>query len=152
MDYNIWVKLQNFKTRTRTSSTGKVAKTGERTSTSKRDFGKSMMLKSTPTVPNYARAGGKVFGASVAMMIGTAKTAERGSRLLNMISGNEYRASRQQDALSIVNPYGFVKRAVKTTLQGHFNTIRENKAIDYQRKITGMSLPNRNDDDDGITF
>lgn len=152
MDYNIWVKLQNFKTRTRTSSTGKVAKTGERTSTSNREFGKSMMLKSTPTVPNYVRAGGKVFGASVAMMIGTAKAGEQGSRVLNMISGNNYRAKRQQDALSVANPYGFLKRAVTTTLHGHFNTIRGNKAIDYHRKITGMSLPNRNDDDYGITF
>lgn len=152
MDYNIWVRLQNFKTKTRTSSTDKVARKGTRTSSVKKAFGNSSLLRGSPKVSGFAKGGAKAFGASVAMLVASAKTAEGGSKLLNTISGNNFRATRQQDALSMVNPIGFLKRAVGTSLNGYYETIRENKTIDYQRKITGMSLPNRNDDEDGITF
>lgn len=152
MNYNIWVKLQSFEDKTRTSSSDNVARKNNKTSTGKKKHSTSSTIPLSPNKAKSFAIGALGVMAAAKMLQGVQKVANTGSKVLNNVTGNDYRAQRQQDYISMLNPLGFANKYIKTAFSNHFRVLRENKKIDYQRKITGMSLPNRNDDDDGITF
>jgi hypothetical protein len=82
----------------------------------------------------------------------TFSTLNRANRIAGTITGNRFGESRRRDALCLAsNPFAFARSAAVNAFQGFYETQRQNKRIDYTRKISGMSFPYR-EGNNGITI
>ena len=141
VSYDVNVRLISYERKKETSSTKSIEGKKGNTGTSKgvgRGFSYSSSAKGAKKSMKALPA---VAVALAAMGIAT-KVANTTNRAIGTITNNRYREQRIADTISFVtNPAGGIVNTMKYGINRHFDVMRENQRIDYNRELSGNALP-----------
>lgn len=141
VDYVIDVRLNFFTKGKQTSSSTSIKNKKNKTGT-KRNIDNGSSIADYTGGAKKALSMIKPFIVAGAVIAGASKTVNTANRAVGMITNNRYREQRISDMSSAMfNPIGFGKDAFQYALNRHFEVMRDNQRIDYNRELSGNTLP-----------
>ena len=139
MDININVRMQKF-AESATSAEGSVKR---KTSPRK----KTQSVNTDTGLTSILEGQLRTFAKGALSIVAMGKLATTLNRIEGSITGNRFQERRRSDTIrTITNPGGMLRNVVNTSIEKHYETIREFERADYRRQLSGLVMPFRDTD------
>lgn len=141
-DYNINVRLSDFRSGSKTSVLTSTEKMQYKTSSGNKNISFGGLSSSKFKGMNRLLKTGAVIGVASLAKKKLVKSAHRVNDTFGTISNNRYRQKRNKQTIDgMANPVSMGNEMLQYTAQRHFEVLRENKGIDRQRRLSGNAIP-----------
>lgn len=141
VSYDVNVRLTSFPQKKQTSATTSVERKKYKTGTTREVERGGFSSVSPKGIVGSIKKKHQVLGAGLALIVG-GKVANGMNRVIGGVTNNRYREQRMSDTISgVTNPAKMTYDMFKYSVKRHFEVMRENQRIDYNRELSGNSLP-----------